>query len=190
MGETRVLPSDRGSHVQRRTRHDGQDVPRCYTADLDGDFVVFLIGMRVNKPWAVRGWWPTFAAMRPMIKELEAHPSSGCSTRELGWLGGPDVSQYWRSFEQLDRYARDKDHLHLPAWKEYNRRRPATSAVGIWHETYQVHAGEYEAVYGNMPRKGLALAGAHEPVTTKGQSAARRIGATQEDIPAVAYHGD
>jgi len=162
----------------------------AYTADLDGDFVVFLIGMRVNKPWAVRRWWPTFAAMRPMIKELEARPELGLLHAELGWLGGPYVSQYWRSFEQLDAYARDKDRLHLPAWKEYNRAARASNAVGIWHETYQVHAGKYEAIYGNMPRRGLALAGDHEPVTTKGHSAARRIGATQEDVPAVVYHGD
>ena len=86
--------------------------------------------------------------------------------------------------------ARDKDRLHLPAWKEYNRAARASNAVGIWHETYQVHAGEYEAIYGNMPRHGLANAGVHEPVSRKGQSAARRIGATQEDIPAVVYHGD
>jgi hypothetical protein len=26
-----------------------------YSADLEGDFVVFLIGMRINKPWDVRG---------------------------------------------------------------------------------------------------------------------------------------
>ena len=91
-----------------------------YTADLDGDFVVFLIGMRVNKPWAVRRWWPAFAAMRPMIQELEARPELGLLHAQLGWLGGPYVSQYWRSFEQLDAYARDKEHLHLPAWKEYN----------------------------------------------------------------------
>ena len=162
----------------------------AYTADLDGDFVVFLIGMRVNKPWAVRRWWPAFAAMRPMIQELEARPELGLLHAQLGWLGGPYVSQYWRSFEQLDAYARDKEHLHLPAWKEYNRIARASNAVGIWHETYQVRAGEYEAIYGNMPRRGLALAGGHEHVTTKGHSAARRIGATQEDIPAVAYHGD
>ena len=164
--------------------------PGPYTADLDGDFVVFLIGMRVNKPWAVRRWWPTFMAMRPMVKELEARPDLGLMHAELGWLGGPFVAQYWRSFEQLDAYARDKDHLHLPAWKEYNRAARASNAVGIWHETYKVHADEYEVIYGNMPRKGLAFAGEHAPVARKGQSAARRIGATEEDVPAVVYPGE
>lgn len=160
-----------------------------YTADLDGDFVVFLIGMRVNKPWDVRHWWPTFAGMRPMVKELEARPELGLLHAELGWLGGPFVSQHWRSFEQLDAYARDKERLHLPAWKEWNRSARASNAVGIWHETYKVHAGEYEAVYGNLPRRGLAHAGAHVPVTARGQTAARRIGATTEDRPAIPYPG-
>jgi hypothetical protein len=164
--------------------------PGPYTADLDGDFVVFLIGMRVNKPWAVRRWWPTFAAMRPMIKELEARPEMGLLHAQLGWLDGPFVSQYWRSFEQLDAYARDKDRLHLPAWKEYNRAARASNAVGIWHETYKVQADEYEVIYGNMPRKGLAFAGEHAPIARKGRSAARRIGATEEDVPAVVYPGE
>ena len=31
--------------------------------------------------------------------------------------------------------------------------------TGIWHETYRVRAGEYEAVYGNMPPFGLGKAG-------------------------------
>ena len=48
-----------------------------YSADVEGDFVVFLIGMRINKLWNVRGWWHTFVSMRPMIKELEANPGLG-----------------------------------------------------------------------------------------------------------------
>ena len=28
-------------------------VPKRVTANIDGDFVVFLIGMRINKPWKV-----------------------------------------------------------------------------------------------------------------------------------------
>jgi len=61
----------------------------------------------------------------------------------------------------------------------------ASGDVGIWHETYRVHAGEYECVYGNMPRIGLAVAGEHVPVGSTGQSAARRIGVTTVDEPAV-----
>jgi Domain of unknown function (DUF4188) len=34
-----------------------------YTADIDGDFVVFLIGMRLNHPLRIRKWWPVATAM-------------------------------------------------------------------------------------------------------------------------------
>jgi fumigallin biosynthesis monooxygenase-like protein len=161
-----------------------------YTADVDGDFVVFLIGMRFNKLWNVRGWWPTLSAMRPMIKELRAHPELGLLHAEQAWIGGPAVVQYWRSFEHLDRYARNADKLHLPAWKKWNRASRASGAVGIWHETYKVAAGEYEVIYGNMPRLGLAHVGDHVPLQVKGRSAARRIGASAEDVPVVPYPGE
>jgi hypothetical protein len=161
-----------------------------FSADLDGDFVVFVIGMRFNKPWNVRGWWHTATAMRPMLKELEAHPELGLLYAQQGWIGGPAVIQYWRSFEDLDRYARNADNRHLPAWKKWNQAARASGAVGIWHETYKVHAGEYEAIYGNMPRFALANAGGHVPLKAKGRTAARRIGASAEDVPVVAYPGD
>ncbi len=33
------------------------------TATLEGDFVVFMIGMRFNKLWAIHKWLPVFLAM-------------------------------------------------------------------------------------------------------------------------------
>ena len=84
-----------------------------FTADIDGDFVVFLIGMRFNR--AVR----------------------------------------------------------------------ASGDVGIWHETFKVRAGEYEAVYGNMPVFGLAAAARPLPTAQKANTAAARIGASATDEPAV-----
>ncbi|MBV8991301.1 MAG: DUF4188 domain-containing protein [Solirubrobacterales bacterium] len=53
--------------------------------------------------------------------------------------------------------------------------------MGIWHETYHVRASEYECIYGNTPRVGLAAAGVHTPIGSTGRSAARRIGATSID---------
>ena len=52
--------------------------------------------------------------------------------------------------------------------------------VGIWHETYLVRAGGYEAIYGNMPRIGLAAAG-HGPVARRGETAAERVGTMAND---------
>jgi Domain of unknown function (DUF4188) len=157
-----------------------------HTADLEGDFVVFLIGMRFNRPWKVRRTWTVFSAMRPMVKELEAQPDSGLLRAEFALIyGGPAVVQFWRSFDALERYARDPDARHLPAWRRFNQLVRGSGDVGIWHETYRVGAGRYEAIYGNMPRVGLGAAGEHRPLGST-STAARRIGARPEDQAPVA----
>ena len=33
------------------------------TAKMDGPFVIFLIGMRINKFWKFGKWWPVASAM-------------------------------------------------------------------------------------------------------------------------------
>jgi hypothetical protein len=75
------------------------------------------------------------------------------------------MTQYWRSFDHLVDYAQARNAAHLPAWKAFNQSVGDDGSVGIWHEPYQVAAGQYECIYANMPRFGLALAGTHEPVT-------------------------
>jgi fumigallin biosynthesis monooxygenase-like protein len=47
------------------------------TVEIEGDFVVFLIGMRVNKPWKIHKWLPVLLAMPKMLRELEKRPDSG-----------------------------------------------------------------------------------------------------------------
>ena len=62
-------------------------------ARMEGEFVVFLIGLRVNKPWKVYKWLPVLRAMPRMLKELESHPESGF----LGHSGaGRIIVQYRR----------------------------------------------------------------------------------------------
>jgi hypothetical protein len=117
-------------------------------------------------------------------------PEAGLLAWHNAWIKGPAVVQYWRSFEHLERFARAGGEPHLPAWKAFNQAIGASGDVGIWHETYKVRAGEAEAIYGNMPRIGLANAGRHMPVGSTGQSAARRIGATDVDAPAVAPYAN
>ena len=81
----------------------------------------------------------------------------------------------------------EPDRAHLPAWRELNRRVRDSGDVGIWHETYRVQASGLEAIYGDLPRFGLAAAFGHVPVSARtGQSAARRIGARSDDLAAVA----
>ena len=52
-------------------------IPERMTAEIVGDFVVFLIGMRINKPWLIHKWWPVFSSMPKMPKELEANSARG-----------------------------------------------------------------------------------------------------------------
>lgn len=148
-------------------------IARRVTGRIDGDFVVFLIGMRINKPWKVHKWLPVARAMPPMLRELEAAPA------EVGFLGhtglGKVIVQYWRSFDHLERYARDHDARHWPAWVAFNRAMKDTRGdVGIWHETYRVRSGEYESVYSGMPPFGLGKAGTRTVVTEE-SSARQRL---------------
>jgi len=158
-------------------------VPKRVTAEMEGDFVVFLIGMRINKPLKVHKWLPVFRAMSRMIKELERRPESGF----LGHIFGPRVIvQYWRSFEHLETYARDPDHLHWPAWTDFNKRVGRSRGdVGIWHETYQVRAGEYECVYSGMPAFGLAKASHTVDAVSDLESARGRMGSGESSTGAI-----
>lgn len=166
--------------------------PGRYTANTEGDFVVFLIGMRINRPLRIHKWWPVFVAMPKMIRELEAHPEKGMLHAEFALIRGSlAYVQYWRSFEQLARFAGNPEDPHQPAWAAFNRAVGASGDVGIWHETYRVAAGECEAIYGNMPAWGLAEAFERVPVgSTVGQSAARRIGAAEADDVAIAPYAN
>jgi hypothetical protein len=153
----------------------------------DGGIVVFLIGMRINKPLKVRRWFPTFVAMPKMLLRLDKHPDAGLLSWHTAFMhGGPAIVQYWRSFEHLDRFARNPGMPHLPAWKAFNKLIRASGDVGIWHETYRVSPGDCEAIYSNMPRVGLSQFGDHRPIGSTSQTAPLRIGTVTADEPPVA----
>jgi hypothetical protein len=128
-------------------------------AQIDGDFVVFLIGTRPDFRHPIR-WMRDIGGRRgmfSMLKYLTEHPEKGLLSYEL--LGLTGIVQYWRSFDHLERFARDDGDPHAAAWRNYWKRVGMKNRSGIWHETYLVRAGEYEAVYANMPPTGLAKAG-------------------------------
>jgi len=160
-------------------------VPGRATAEVDGEVVVFLIGMRVNRPWKLAAWIPTAAAMAPMLRHLAGDPDSGLLGYQAWALPSPLLVMYWRSFEDLGRFARDQDAPHLEPWRRYNRKVGASGDVGVWHETYRVPVGHSESVYANMPVFGLAGATRHRMVGAGRQSAAARMGVTTDDEPAV-----
>ena len=151
--------------------------PGRFTAQCSEPFVVFLIGMRVNRFFALRKWTRVAAAMPPMIAELKRNPALGLLHAQFFvYWRGVGVLQYWRSFDDLLAYAHDRNAAHLPAWAEFNRRVGVDGSVGIWHETYTVAPGQYESIYANMPRFGLAHAVEHTPITGSLESARQRIG--------------
>jgi hypothetical protein len=151
--------------------------PGRYTADIEGDFVVFLIGMRVNRPWKLRKLAFMAGTMPRLLRELDADPALGCmgSWQVLRSPIAPTVIQYWRSFEELEAYAHALTHKEM--WQRFFRLVQADGDIGIWHETFRVRAGEYESVYGGMPRFGLAAAAGHRPLGSASRARTRIGGA-------------
>ncbi len=160
--------------------------PGRFTAQTNEPFVVFLIGFRVNKFWSFSKWLPVAQAMSPMLRTLYRNPEKGFLGGENFFRVAPVTSlllSYWRSFEDLENFARSPSEPHLAAWKAFNKAVGSDGSVGIWHETYLVDAGKYEAIYGNMPKFGLAAATEHLPAIGRKETARRRLGGDNE--PAV-----
>ncbi|MGA2244091.1 MAG: DUF4188 domain-containing protein [Verrucomicrobiota bacterium] len=146
---------------------------------MDGEFCVFLIGMRINRPLKIHKWFPVARAMPRMLRELETH-------KELGYLGGHFwigrtlISlQYWRSPAHLMDYATNKSLQHSPAWAAFTRWIGDSGDVGIWHETYVVTPGSFETIYHNMPPFGLGGIGTLMPATGHFQHAKDRLQTTK-----------
>ena len=145
-------------------------------AETDGEFVLFLIGMRINKWWKPWAWAPVAAAMPRMLIELAKQRDLGLISAR-SHFGFPNVMvvQYWRSFAQLEAYARNGDAAHLPAWRAFNRAVGSNGDVGIWHETYLIQPGQVESVYNNMPPYGLGAAFGLVPAQGARQAARQRL---------------
>jgi Domain of unknown function (DUF4188) len=121
-----------------------------------------------------------------MLAELAQDPASGflgCRVL-LGWRG-PTVVQYWRSTDDVYRYASNQNARHRPAWAAFNRRaRRAPGVVGVWHETYQV--GRAETLYVDTPVMGLAASTGARQVTGRMEHARDRLraaGSTASTVP-------
>ncbi len=86
-----------------------------YAARIEGDFVVFLIGMRINRLLLPHRWLPIVFAMPRMLKELGRRPDLGLLHAQT-FISARTIMvlQYWRGFDQLHAYAHAKDSEHLP----------------------------------------------------------------------------
>jgi hypothetical protein len=150
---------------------------RRMAAEIDGDFVVFLIGARPNRKLRLLASFRDLGGrrgMKHMLDYLVAHPEKGLLGYEMGL---PTIVQYWRSFQDLEAFAKNTDDPHLEVWRNYWRRLGKSTRTGVWHETYLVRAGEYEAIYGNMPARGLGKAGRLVPIA-EASTARERLRAT------------
>ncbi|MCM2677183.1 DUF4188 domain-containing protein [Alkalicoccobacillus plakortidis] len=128
------------------------------TPKTDQPLAVFIIGVKINKLWAVHKWFKSFMSMRPMVAELYQNKA------ELGFYHtdyfltwrGITLVQYWDSHESIMSYSRGAKHLK--AWKHFNKSVAADHSLGIYHEAYTVAAHQYHSVFVNMPEVGLLKA--------------------------------
>ena len=125
-------------------------------ADVDGEFVLYINGFRLNKLRAVHKWFRAGRKIAAMFDELAADPESGFLGYQpaLQGLRGGGSIQYWRSLDDLRRFAQDPNDMHVPAWTWVNEN-ITNGEVGFWAEIYHIEAGNYETFYRDMPPKGL-----------------------------------
>ncbi len=125
---------------------------------VDQSFIVFIVGIRINRVWKIHKWIPVVRAFNRMLRELDSSRKKGCMGYE-NWGGRVRICiQYWENYSQLLEYARDKSAGHFPAWFDFNSRISRSGDVGLWHEVYFAKPGTFKAVYKNMPPFGLGKA--------------------------------
>ena len=152
--------------------------PGRFTAQVDRDFVVFIIGMRINRWWKVHRWFPVIRAMPLMLKRLTEDQSLGLLGYEQFFRPFPlttTLISYWESFEHLEKFASSPQLPHLAAWGKFIRSVGDSGDLGIYHETFKVKRADVECIYANMPAFGLASAFKHVPVGKTTETARARI---------------
>lgn len=129
------------------------------TVELEQSKILFLIGLRINNIWKIHQWWRLVLAMPKILKELKQQKVAGFISGNL-WYGKDILMvQYWDDFKSLEHYAKNKSKSHMPVWTYFNLKILSSADVGVWHETYEIEPGKFEAIYTNMPSFGLANAG-------------------------------
>ena len=152
--------------------------PGRFTARAPSDATaVFLIGLRINTVRGLARSGPVLSAMPRMLGYLAQHGESGL----LGfgnWLGRTTMLvSYWRSVQDVQRFASDPEAPHAAAWREFNKKIGAGRDIGVWHELYNITPGNFEGLYLNMPAFGMAAAGEHLPVADGMRTSRQRMAA-------------
>lgn len=158
-----------------------------WTANIEGSFCVFLIGVILNGHIPNKEMDNMKRAFDDMVKELESDPE------KFGYLGGHGYSsqnirvdgamavQYWRTQEQLMAYARNGMRKHIPAMNWSSKVVKASDHIGFWHESFHVEDGAYECIYVNCPQMLLGKASSVIPAVGTRRTARGRLGKTDGD---------
>jgi len=143
------------------------------SAELDGEFVVFLIGVRINRVWKIHKWLPIFKARKKMLHELMAHPETGCVSH---YQSGGIAILYWRTYEQLEYIARNPDKERWPAWASFHEKLDRSRGdVGVWREVYVIKPGQTEMVHGGTRALGLSKVGHRVPRSGANAQSVERV---------------
>jgi hypothetical protein len=107
-----------------------------------------------------------------MTESLEAAQKTGLLllNRPAMTPEGPVLIQYWRSYEDLDRWARTQPHSSWWRWLLEN----AGEDLGFYHEIYQARTAEAIYEHGTRPVGPALFCSTEEVPAGGGQSRARQ----------------
>lgn len=146
-------------------------------ADIEGEFLVFVVELRIHQWWRFGKWYPTVIDMGRMLTELMQKPEFGLLHFEYWFAFRRQLFlMYWRSYEHMHDWVLDKDATHIAGWKKLNQlMKDHPNVLGFWHESYVIQPYQYEAFYRNVPTVGLGKAGSLTPLTGRATTAAARL---------------
>lgn len=128
--------------------------------------MIYINGMRLNRLRALPKYIRAGLAAGRMFEELAADPDSGFLGYLPAYMGlrSGAAIQYWRSLEDIRRFAQDPDGPHAPAWQWYDDEVGDSGDLGFWAELYVVRDGSFETFYRNVPPLGLGEHGTLVPL--------------------------
>jgi hypothetical protein len=150
-------------------------------AEMDDGFVIYINGMRLNKLRAFPQWLRANWTVAKMFRRLENDPDSGFLGYTPIFLGlrKGAAMQYWRSLEDLQRFATDPDGPHVPAWNWYNETADPDGGLGFWAELYVIDGDGFETFFRNVPPIGIGKYAEMVPMDEH----ERRLGLSPDGIP-------
>lgn len=153
-------------------------MPGRFTAQIEGPFVIFRLGIYINRFLLFWKWLPTLISLLPLIRVIARTEATGLlHSFSISYiLRGKGFVQYWQSPDDLESFTHDATSPYFELWRRYRASPGSDGTVGIWYEMFLVEPKKYEVVYDNMPVSGLAAASTHVPAIGRLETARRRLG--------------